>query len=209
MYSCFLCKDIVNGSQKIDLTNLLLISADVAPLNIGHTLLYSEEHVSSFAEFEFDQLRNMHLSISQVCNLSAFQNTDLMYFEHGPGPNGSGVPGCCDHAHIHLLPLSARLSNLDTLIWKHIQHDIDAGKIAFLGKSSLLNIAEFKEKNYVWFGSNLDELNVFELLNVERQYLRKLVADSAGLQNYQSWELYDIEQAQEFTEILRAQLSNL
>lgn len=209
--NCFLCSDLSDRDGSIAVTAAFRIAADIAPLKRDHCLFYTTNHHLSFSDLSQKMLNEAAKALASVSILPMFSKKALLYFEHGPSQARMGQIGCCDHAHIHILPTtrrSMRNSRLNEDRRSLLRSEERAGKIRFVGTMDIEKLKRLYGQNYFWIGDNTEALDAFALEKPERQYLRQVAAKLLGATKYQTWDMYDIEAAKRTTRKLRSEVSN-
>ncbi|WP_433323921.1 HIT family protein [Spirillospora sp. CA-294931] len=81
---------------------------DLAPLVEGHVLLVTARHSQCAGAFDGRLWRRAWAWRDRVARMyrAAYGSPDLIMLEHGPGTSQGGG-ACIDHAHWHLLPITA------------------------------------------------------------------------------------------------------
>jgi hypothetical protein len=204
---CFLCTDLNERGGYIGVSPEFRLAADIAPLTSNHCLFYTSTHTLSFAHLTLELLQYARRELVSMAGLPMFAGERLFYFEHGPNLERTNVVGCCDHAHIHVLPIAVENQNLgfQTIRVSNeiLNQDESDGKIEFIGTRSIDELGTLVDQNYFWVATDLLALNIFTIKVPERQYLRRVVARTIGMEHYKTWEMYDEDAATSITRSLR------
>jgi hypothetical protein len=110
--------DTIRGVRT--LSDELLCAPDVAPIASGHTLVFPRSHQTSFADTcaAGASWTSVVRGIERVAAAVQREAGDVIAFEHGSPtpwrPSVSGKCGSTEHAHIHLVPCSAGIT--ETLV---------------------------------------------------------------------------------------------
>jgi len=212
--NCFLCDNLMlDRDGSVDLLPGIRMAADIAPLRSSHSLIYTVEHFPSSAHLSHGVLRNLVDALDCVRRLPMFSGHDLCFFEHGVQPGRSSIVGCCDHAHVHVLPVRNRSAgttdNKPLEIDELLDRECEAGRVRRIGSLPLLEVSSLQNQEYCWMGSDLSELRAFSLLRPERQYVRSLAAALAGRGEYKTWDCYDDNSARVTTSKLRVEVEKI
>jgi hypothetical protein len=210
---CFLCSDLSDRNGSIAVTAAFQIAADIAPLNRDHCLFYTTKHDLSFSGLSRKMLRGAADALASLSTLPMFSKKEVLYFEHGPSQARIDIVGCCNHAHIHILPTvderGLQRPSAAEVCRLLLEREERAGKIRFTGKIRIEELEKLKGQNYFWIATNIQALQVFAIVQPERQYLRHVAALLLGLPKYQTWELYDDDAAKRTTQKLRSEIRKL
>jgi diadenosine tetraphosphate (Ap4A) HIT family hydrolase len=210
MSDCFLCTEMEERGGYISLSKHFRCVADIAPMRVGHCLLSTAIHKGSFAQLEVDVLREAVAQLAALCNLPLFSGRPVLYVEHGavPGRGGESGIGCCDHAHIHLIPLDPLIER-DALLkcmQSTFDREIASSALERVRRLPLLDVGVLGSFDYLWVGTDITKLDAFRVLRPERQLARRIVAGSLGTSVYRTWDTYSEELATDTTLILRNQI---
>jgi len=207
---CFLCSTLDDRGGYAKVTSNFRVTADIAPLIQNHCLLYPVDHLLSFGHLSASLIHESHQALLQVAALPMFSDAPLLYFEHGPNEERTNIIGCCDHAHVHILPvgLGQAESELQSLARYEaiLQNDERDGRVAFVDERPFEALAHLRDENYFWVAADLRALRVFAIKQPERQYLRHVVARALGKEAYRTWDAYNDELAKNTTTNLRLQI---
>ncbi len=140
----------------------------------GHVLIVPKVHYCSLADMPKDRIQELDRVHNEV--ISAIRSTygTCVSFEHGVRKVGSG--GCgIDHAHMHVIPvvvdrvLAVLRSTFPEIALKSFQ------EIGTLVPSN---------SSYLFFESSLQEKYVFPVEYIPSQYMRRLIAEEIGEDNW-------------------------
>lgn len=140
----------------------------------GHVLIVSRRHVTAMADLTVLESHELSDICERVRNVLEACYVNCIFFEHGIRSSGSG--GCgIDHAHVHAVPVTgAGVMNI-------LERKFNRHRVARF--SDILDLLS-KETSYVYFESNEGERQVFETPFIPSQYMRRLVCESLGKQNW-------------------------
>jgi diadenosine tetraphosphate (Ap4A) HIT family hydrolase len=96
--------------EVLERTQDLLIILDVAPIVSGHVLIVPRSHERSFARYWSNEAQDIHALEDAVAE-TIFHATgkSVVVCEHGLGIEARGHAGCIEHAHLHIIPVTAPL----------------------------------------------------------------------------------------------------
>ncbi len=201
---CFLCGDLSDRNGFIELDESLRLVADIAPLAPHHLLMYSSVHEASLAHLAKHKVAQFEKHLLAVSNSRIFDGKVPLFFEHGVQPGRANIVGCCDHAHVHLLPLDAKLEprhRIEQILIEQAKSHV----IKLEAPLPLQEVRALHDDEYCWIGTDLRDLRAFRLLLPERQYVRKIVGQLLGISMYESWNAYDDDAAKLTTAALRSE----
>jgi diadenosine tetraphosphate (Ap4A) HIT family hydrolase len=194
--NCCLCAEIASGkfpseyqscygvnSRICQESTEFVVIPTLSPLCAGHVLILPRLHVTNLASLA-EPLRWSLLAClrSTVNQLSQHFGESFYFFEHGV--DGSGVACGIDHAHMHILPLSA---NIVGTIESRVEMDFPACDIGSL--SLVLSAAsQNKGQSYLLRGADLESIRLSVNHRIPSQYMRQLIA-AVGLKSDWDWKL--------------------
>jgi diadenosine tetraphosphate (Ap4A) HIT family hydrolase len=104
---CSFCDEFAQSTGETRIvarTHNRVVLPTIGSFTPGYLLYMPYEHITAFADLNQAELRECEQHINQLrSSLAAFYGP-LIVAEHGPREGDLGA-GCCDHAHIHLVPL--------------------------------------------------------------------------------------------------------
>ena len=191
--SCVFCDEIADhprsvwnnlrgnlpANRTIHQSPLWLVMPPLGCFVPGGLLLLLRRHVRSCSEIDESEALELDSLMDQVARLGeTLFGSPMIFFEHGPGCNGSKGACCVDHAHVNVFP-----ANID--IWKHILH-LENGVVITHAR----DIAAFRMGEYLWIrdGSGLGKAYAVE--GVPSQYIRSLITKALGIPNRWHWRDY-------------------
>ena len=205
--TCFLCNSLLDRGGYVDFGEGIRATGDLAPLQVGHTLLFHRDHYLSFARVpSVSWERVQHIAI-ELQHFWQTKRIGTVFFEHGPRSEGSNFVGCCDHAHLHCLPLGPDLSLNHTAVLKAIDHELEAeiamGRVKSIGDVSYSEVSALEDKEYFWFSADMRTLRVFELMKPERQFMRRVASSVLGQRKFLTWDMVNELSASDAVDSLR------
>ncbi len=149
----------------------------------GYVLIVTKSHVTGMAYLSKEILLRLEDLKSQLRQLLSRSFTAPMFFEHGLVGGDRRVGSCIEHAHLHCVPLTASL--LPRLELLHNLRSI----------SSFDDLLELSTKNesYLYLESQDLTRHVLTGVPIPSQYLRRLVAEEAGVPNQWDWAVWTFE----------------
>src|ERR1041384_1140034 len=161
----------------------------------GYCLFMPVEHVTSFAMLpEHDLCNAAYIMEDHRLTLEKVFGKTIMA-EHGSGGYCKRGASCCDHAHLHLIPILGQEEQICD-IYKEIG---GPPKLLF----SLASIKEFAGEPYIllspevgvyWVWTNTD--------NFRRQFVRWAVARVFGIEEQYDWREHSFSENMELTKRL-------
>jgi diadenosine tetraphosphate (Ap4A) HIT family hydrolase len=162
--------------------NSLLLLPTIGCLRPGYCLLMPRIHRRSFAVLGEDELSDAENSLRCLRDRIAEKYGPMVVAEHGPGECDMGA-SCCDHAHLHLIPLPGLVDSLVD-IYQQV-----GGKPRLL--SCLGDLRRFDGQPYLLLSPQDDLYMVWT--NVERfkrQFVRWAIAKLMGVEALYNWRDY-------------------
>ncbi len=205
---CFLCGPLTDRGGFVAVGSGIGVTGDLAPIQNGHALLFHEEHYLSFSRVPDASM----VVVKEACHtLSEYwgnRSRTSIFFEHGPLGGSGNFVGCCDHAHIHSLPVSDELvaseGEVAHAISRRLHEEVGKGNVRSVDQISVDDLSNLKDIEYFWFSVDLNTLLVFELLKPERQFMRRITSQILGVETYRTWDMVDFSSAAQTTEIAKS-----
>lgn len=192
---CFLCGDLTDRGGRFALDAGLALTSDIAPLAPGHLLLFTESHVGSFAAADTASLERFEKAINRVLDHPVLQGRPVLLFEHGTDGIEPMEAGCTDHAHIHILPVPLDQAGLPATTARtalaHLRDGVAGPSFRFK------DIGQLAGTDYFWLADRDLVVHTVRPRHVERQVLRQIIAEAAGLAHHRTWDLFDEDAALE------------
>lgn len=182
--SCCLCEEISSrtfpdqyrgaypvSSRICHETDEFVVLPTLSPLCAGHVLVLPRRHVTNLATLSEPARRALLVCVeSTMTVLAGHFGSDLYLFEHGVA--GAGLACGIDHAHLHILPLSATTADAVEL---RIETDFRSHDSSSLIQGlSLAN--QVKATSYLLHGTSLDSMRISVAESIPSQYMRRLIA---------------------------------
>lgn len=189
--TCFLCGNLEHhGGRILQFENIQIVS-DIAPLNEGHSLIASVEHVIALSKLNADELIRLEsivLSLKEILIKAYKQN--IVTFEHGMG-DACEMPACgIDHCHLHLLPIPTNSKFFSQRFIEFLsQLELSNVKIAYLKHYHQLKSVE--GMNYL-FVEDVDGEKIVATVpdHFPAQILRRYVSSCLGSPYTYDWQLF-------------------
>ena len=195
-FSCCLCEEISSrtfpdqyrgaypvSSRICHETDEFVVLPTLSPLCAGHVLILPRRHVTNLATLSEPARRALLVCAeSTMTVLAGHFGSDLYLFEHGVV--GAGLACGIDHAHLHILPLSATTADAVEL---RIETDFPSHDSSSLIQGlSLAN--QVKATSYLLHGASLDSMRMSLHQSIPSQYMRHLIAQVEGRTQW-DWKL--------------------
>lgn len=155
----------------------------LSPLSAGHVLIVPRSHVTSMSSLT-EPIRGELANCADILRsqLERPFGSQFYLFEHGTGP---GEVKCgVDHAHLHLLPLSAKAAARVNL---RINEDFTAHYHGHL-EDALAYAAQTRRESYVLYGSDVKSMRISLAAHIPSQYVRRLIAETLSRSHW-DWKL--------------------
>ena len=147
----------------------IFITPDIAPLVVGHFLIITKTHYSSFASVDDKTYKSLERAKNYLKN-TVFTDEKLLFFEHGAVTEHS-AGACIDHAHIHAMPLNEDI-DIDDLINKF--GFISSDKIRATRES--LALCAVNKKPYIFYDTNDNGQWYYPVDALPKQFFRRIIA---------------------------------
>jgi len=160
----------------------LFITPDIAPLVKGHFLIVTHKHLLSFAEATNSIIESVNKA-KMFLKHKVFKQENVFFFEHG-AVNGTVNCDCVDHAHIHALPISLEINNIDS----HVKNSgFSKGHKQVADHTSLF---EFYESSQPYLYYELSEEGwVYSVNNIPSQFFREMIALYLKIEYNYNWKI--------------------
>lgn len=188
--TCDLCKELgaavahVEGRPRWESLEFVVMPT-IGPLSPGHVLLMPCRHVTSFAELSTSETVSAIRVSSELESALERRFGPTIAFEHG-SMNVSDAGGCgIDHAHMHFVPVSRRVSGLPPIEdanWRRLGED-------WLGELRELSNSR---SPYVYMRSLDGGRFVTPVRSLASQFVRRWVAERIGRVTW-DWRQSDAE----------------
>jgi diadenosine tetraphosphate (Ap4A) HIT family hydrolase len=151
----------------------------------GHMLIVPVRHYTALADMPAQIVGEVSELCVRVRSALAQSYGPTVFFEHGV--RGTQAGGCgVDHAHLHAVPFTCSTEPIDELMRSHCLNLV--GGIAELQKEVVPN------SSYLYYEQTNGRAWACEIDFVPSQYLRKMVAESLGIESW-DWRVSGREQA--------------
>lgn len=206
---CCLCQEICSKSfprqyqEVYAVTSRICVDSrefvalpTVSPLAAGHVLVLPKWHVNNLAALPEHSRRELVVCAESVSRRLAERfGSELYFFEHGVTDAGQGCG--IDHAHLHVLPLRAgSIARVES----SVEVDFPSQR-----EGSLLDVLSFVGQTgarpYLLHGHNLEAMKVSANGDIQSQYMRRVVARSLSLPE---WDWKKLSAQAEFQSTLAA-----
>jgi diadenosine tetraphosphate (Ap4A) HIT family hydrolase len=181
--NCCLCREISSGefptqyrsvypikSRVSRLGGAFVALPTVSPLKSGHVLVLPERHVSSLADLPESTWQTLLESVrSTVTQLAETFSAPFYFFEHGARTVGTSCG--IDHAHLHVLPLSAAMANA---VRSRVQVDFPTCEEGTF--TDILSLAARRiGQPYLLHGFDLGSMQIAFNSGIPSQYMRQAI----------------------------------
>lgn len=162
-------------------TDNFLVLPALGAIVSGYIMIISRAHVYSMAELSQNHLEELQslLNCLRGVIMRGFKVQPIV-FEHG------SAPGCFDiaansvnHAHFHVVPIG--MSQEDAIIRDSCAIEIP----------NIHSICAYKEKPYFLYINDKDQFYLSQGKILESQYMRRWVANEAGIPLYWDWRKFE------------------
>ena len=188
MRECDFCNEFVGGNDNafaeryrrnpryrvLSTTDGFRVLPSLGLIAEGHLLIASAPHHRAMADMSPESVTRLENLTRQVRAILSDTYGTCVFFEHGIRTSGSG--GCgIDHAHLHAVPVSG------TGILAALLQTFKGSRINRLGD---IASAVPVDSSYLFFEDSAGERYVFAAPSIPSQYMRKLICDSIGKQDW-------------------------
>lgn len=148
----------------------------------GYSLVMPVDHVYSFGEVvnDPDEACSLEVFLNDVRALVESRFGPTIIAEHGSGGQQDMGAACCQHAHLHLIPAPDK----DAVLRRYCQ---TGGKPAVL--NSIRDLA-LQQGSYIYLAPSPEQHLVWPARRFPCQFVRRVLADLHGLQEYWDWQEY-------------------
>ena len=163
-----------SNSEKIILeSEHFVLVRDISPLVPGHVLLLTKDHYCSFAQLPCSMLSEFQNVMD--CSISYIVDNYVapLLFEHGSSETAPSGGACIEHAHIHLLPVSAPVEE-----WLEEVGDVTPG--------SLVGRQPDVSENYLWYRKQDGSEYFVRRFHqpIPSQFIRRVLADHLNISEW-------------------------
>jgi diadenosine tetraphosphate (Ap4A) HIT family hydrolase len=177
-------------------TSNFAVVLDIAPIVENHCLLIPKRHLSAFAYLTSRQWDEAEMLLGQMTKtLARMDGFQPSLFEHGTHAL-SNLPSCCvEHAHIHIVPTE------EDLTCKIKEDGFSLIEVGGYNEVSPI----IRQTPYLYYRASSQEGHFYNASNMPSQYLRRILADSLGLE---IWNWRDYVDLSDFPAVLARLLQN-
>jgi diadenosine tetraphosphate (Ap4A) HIT family hydrolase len=159
---------------------IIRVLPDRSPLCPGHMLAAARRHVLSMAELGPSALEHIGATLTELCAKLGpeFRDCgDYFFFEHGTPPVADSGGTCIDHAHVHMLPMDARMFHrlIAARNWQEI--------------SEFRDLQDFQHVGYAYLGIKGSHY-VYPKPDIGSQWIRRQVCAALDRDDW-DWALTD------------------
>lgn len=149
----------------------------------GYLLLVPIDHRTSFAGAASDDLVVADHHVAYARETLSRRYGPAIVAEHGSGGFCRRGAACCDHAHLHIIPLRSSLDG-ERVKTAYFQRDDRVVRIL-----SLRDLARWKDRPYLYLSTRFGEHLVWPMderneTRFPRQFVRRVCADVLGLRDW-------------------------
>jgi diadenosine tetraphosphate (Ap4A) HIT family hydrolase len=151
----------------------------------GYLLIVPTKHYTALADLPMQLVQELSRLCGRVRSALFDTYGPALLFEHGVRAGQSG--GCgIEHAHLHAVPFAYAIEPVEELKQRH--------SFKFIRGISEINNEVPRTSSYLYYENISGQPCVFDVDFVPSQYLRKLLAESAGIDLW-DWREYGKERA--------------
>lgn len=151
----------------------------LGPLSIGHLLIITKRHVTSFSQLDSSQLSTYQFIVDRIVDKLSFQALFPIEFEHG-ATTGDCSGSCILHAHMHLA--FTKINCSEKIKPKGIlSEEIHAD-----------SLSHFKDRPYIYWSMPKNRSRTakfFSTVDISRQEIRRSIGVLLK-NNKWDWELF-------------------
>lgn len=195
---CFFCQEFsferTPHSRIIWESKDFLLLPTVGCITPGYCLLMPWEHAPSFAALSetepVEGLRIAELFRKRIAEV--FGSTIIA--EHGSGGYGKSGASCCEHAHLHLIPIPGQVLEARTMY-----EDFGGPPIILTEASELKNFASLP---YIFLSPEQGTYCVWlQTANFRQQFARWVAARLLGNEGQYDWRTFKFEENMRITKL--------
>lgn len=180
MIDCAFCDEFAQPTEAtwiVARTQSRVILPTIGCLTQGYLLYMPHEHTLAFADLDGAELRDCEQDIDGLRIALFDRYGPLIVAEHGPRECDLGA-GCCDHAHIHLIPVPSP----DRVVEEYVEIGGPTELYRTLAEC-LVSV----QAAYVYVSPAPAEHYVWPAAAFPRQWVRQLCADIHGRASQWDW----------------------
>lgn len=209
---CFLCGNLINRKDFIIQTDSFRIVSDIAPLNEGHILISTNEHLYSLAYLDtsaINQLIQIKKTVRDLLN-SVWPGKKVVFFEHGMGSK-CDIPACgVEHAHLHALPIPSSERIFEQNILDFFKTSYLSSQLYHTYLKDYFDLLKLRGVNYLLTEDIDGSTRVFfSSTQFPSQILRKYLAKYLGAPFEYKWQLFiEEDKSHRTASLLRSHVNN-
>lgn len=180
MIDCAFCDEFAQPTEAtwiVARTQSRVVLPTIGCLTQGYLLYMPHEHTLAFADLDGAELRDCEQDIDGLRIALFDRYGPLIVAEHGPRECDLGA-GCCDHAHIHLIPVPSP----DRVVEEYVEIGGPTELYRTLAEC-LVSV----QAAYVYVSPAPAEHYVWPAAAFPRQWVRQLCADIHGRASQWDW----------------------
>jgi len=171
---CTLCRVVDSGRAKdrpfydthLFSTKSFVVIPAVGPVNVGHVMVVSREHVPNFACLSRHQREEYEDLLRSICEDPSHGLSDVLEAEHG-GAEGERGGACITHVHVNLIPNSGSF------------YDMLQGRLRQQSVDHSLTTLEPSAAPYVLL-RNSHDVRLHSAKNAPSQLIRRILFEKLG-----------------------------
>lgn len=183
---CNFCAEVANiGHQKsmvFSETNQFVALPTLGCFQVGYSLVITKQHIRSFSGLSISSIQDAEIFVDSIRAQLEVRYGACMVAEHGTGID-EVTAACCDHAHIHLIPIR---NNEDRILRDYTK----TGGEPYVYKS-LSNLRNSSLSSYIMLSFRPKEYYIWKNpVRFHRQFARIMAARALGLEPRYNWRQY-------------------
>jgi len=184
---CRLCQIVKKFEEEreiqdtlIDQTNHFQWLPGLGAFIEGYSLIVSKKHVFNTGCLSVDIIKELELFIIKIKKiLKTIYKSSSIVFEHGSIGKDNYAGASIEHHHVHVFPVDIPL--VPNILLNN-----------FTRPEKIISINDLKKYNenqipYIYYSPSSGEHYVFEVPNLEPQYLRRVIAKKCNSTIYWDW----------------------
>jgi hypothetical protein len=172
-------RDVLPANRILHKANNWVVMPPLGSFAIGGLLFVSNRHIPSCAELNFDEARELDALIQVVTKFGIDEfKTPYLFFEHGPGCEGTKGACCVDHAHINAFPFKGH-------IW-----DLIPDMPAYQSIQSMSELSQLSGHEYLCLRDGSGKAMAYKINGIPSQYIRTIVTKYNGYPERWHWRDY-------------------
>lgn len=180
MIDCAFCDEFAQPTEAtwiVARTQSRVVLPTIGCLTQGYVLYMPHEHTLAFADLDGAELRECEQDIDGLRSILADQYGPMIAAEHGPRECDLGA-GCCEHAHMHLIPVPAP----DRVVKEYVKIGGPTEPVRALAEC-LASV----DQAYVYVSPAPAEHYIWPATAFPRQWVRRVCADIHGRASQWDW----------------------